>query len=240
MKRHLLIVVVFVVLGTVANLASAWLCSVWLGPYGGFGLLRGDTWLDDTRLWTVHSEPGPGLGEVDSFVQSIQSIPEALWVQYKALYQGATPAESVIPRWSHLKRPSPEDPATMQHRFQSAFGWPWLSLSYDGVYKQGPRAGITLREISRGIVLYEPTFAAGDRPFRALPLRPLWVGFLANTAFYSAGLWLVWFLKILRPFTLLRRLRIKRGLCPACGYAMGQSTVCSECGRPLPSRSGVT
>ena len=29
-------------------------------------------------------------------------------------------------------------------------------------------------------------------------------------------------------------LRVRRGLCPQCAYPMGESAVCSECGKPLP------
>jgi len=35
------------------------------------------------------------------------------------------------------------------------------------------------------------------------------------------------------PKSLRRRRRIKRGLCPACAYPVGQSPVCTECGFPL-------
>ncbi len=34
-----------------------------------------------------------------------------------------------------------------------------------------------------------------------------------------------------------RFLRLRRGLCPNCVYPMGKSTVCTECGKPLPGRS---
>ena len=68
-----------------------------------------------------------------------------------------------------------------------------------------------------------------------LPLRPIWPGFAVNTLFYAAVLWLL----SGGPFRLRRHLRFRRGLCPACGYPMGESAVCSECGKALPSRVGV-
>jgi hypothetical protein len=68
-----------------------------------------------------------------------------------------------------------------------------------------------------------------------LPYRPLFVGTLVNTAFYALVLWLPFFgIGVLR-----RRRRIRRGLCPSCGYPMGTSGVCTECGRELPKRSGA-
>jgi hypothetical protein len=35
------------------------------------------------------------------------------------------------------------------------------------------------------------------------------------------------------PGSVRRRMRIRRGLCPACAYPVGQSDVCTECGRPV-------
>ncbi len=38
------------------------------------------------------------------------------------------------------------------------------------------------------------------------------------------------------PFALRRFIRVRRGLCPACAYPHGESDVCSECGKTLPRR----
>ena len=67
---------------------------------------------------------------------------------------------------------------------------------------------------------------------RFLPLCPIWPGFLLNTLLYAAILWLL----IPGPFALRRFLRVRRGRCPKCAYPMGESAVCTECGRPLPRR----
>ncbi len=68
---------------------------------------------------------------------------------------------------------------------------------------------------------------------RALPLIPIWPGFIANSLFYAVVLWLL----IPGPFALRRLIRRRRGLCPKCGYPMGEAAVCSECGRALPGRA---
>ena len=60
-----------------------------------------------------------------------------------------------------------------------------------------------------------------------LPFLPLPLGFAINTIFYAAALWLLFAF----PFVLRRRRRIKRGLCPACAYPVGDSAVCTECGK---------
>jgi hypothetical protein len=67
-----------------------------------------------------------------------------------------------------------------------------------------------------------------DRSYR---LRP---GFAINTLFYAAILWALF----AAPFALQRRSRIRRGLCPACAYPVGESPICTECGAPFPSPIG--
>jgi hypothetical protein len=69
---------------------------------------------------------------------------------------------------------------------------------------------------------------------QVFPLRTLWPGFAINTLFYAAILWVLF----AAPFALLRRRRVKRGLCPACAYPVGASEVCTECGQPV--RPGQT
>src|SRR5262245_11512691 len=68
---------------------------------------------------------------------------------------------------------------------------------------------------------------------RALPLCPLWPGFAINTVFYALVLWLLF----AAPFQLRRWRRIKHGLCPACAYPIGTSEKCTECGKPVRTRS---
>ena len=75
----------------------------------------------------------------------------------------------------------------------------------------------------------------GIRDRGHLPARPLWPGFALNTLFYATLLWLL----IPGPFVLRRFLRLRRGLCPKCAYPMGESAVCSECGKPLSGQVGV-
>ncbi len=67
---------------------------------------------------------------------------------------------------------------------------------------------------------------------RVVPVRPFWPGFAVNTLLYATFLWLL----IPGPFVLRRFVRVRRGLCPACAYPRGESDVCSECGKAIPSR----
>jgi hypothetical protein len=67
-----------------------------------------------------------------------------------------------------------------------------------------------------------------------LPYEPIWPGFAINTIFYAAIAWMLFAVP-----GALRRLRggrrIKRGLCPACAYPVGDSRVCTECGKAVRS-----
>ncbi len=91
-----------------------------------------------------------------------------------------------------------------------------------------------LTTVSPDFQRFEHTFVAAWQTgtfVEPLPLRPIWPAFAVNTLFYAALLW--------SPFALRRIIRVKRGLCPACGYPMGESAVCSECGKALPRRVGA-
>ena len=63
-----------------------------------------------------------------------------------------------------------------------------------------------------------------------VPLCPIWPGFAINTIFYAAILWLLF----AAPGFVRGRIRRHRHQCPSCGYPIGASPVCTECGRALP------
>jgi hypothetical protein len=75
---------------------------------------------------------------------------------------------------------------------------------------------------------------SGNNGRRMLPTRPIWPGFAINTAFYAVILWLLF----AAPFALRRRRRMRRGLCPASAYPVGDSEVCTECGKTVNTRIG--
>ena len=66
----------------------------------------------------------------------------------------------------------------------------------------------------------------GWRVSRSLPLRPIFPGFLINTLFYAVIAYLLLF-----AWRDVRRvMRSRRGCCGKCGYPVGESAVCTECG----------
>ncbi len=62
------------------------------------------------------------------------------------------------------------------------------------------------------------------------PVELIWIGVGVNSMLCAAILLGV----IPGPSALRRVVRIKRGLCPACAYPIGESVVCTECGEGLP------
>ena len=61
-----------------------------------------------------------------------------------------------------------------------------------------------------------------------IPVR--WPGLIADWMFYTTVILLIW-----RGPRLMRRWwRCRHGRCTACGYPIGQSPVCSECGQAIP------
>ncbi len=100
-------------------------------------------------------------------------------------------------------------------------GWPMFALEWE--YWRSETSG-------QSIGTLEP----GDDIMSSRPICP---GFVINTVFYAAVLWLLF----AAPFALRRRRRIKRGLCPACGYQWGAGTspVCTECGHRVMRQPGA-
>jgi hypothetical protein len=132
-----------------------------------------------------------------------------------------------IPAWSDIRHDAAGARATPNFlEAAEARGWPFLSLSVSFV-PASPSPSFAW-ESAYGVEIQSPAdpanvYAASGR---TLPLRPIWLGFIANTLIYAAALWTLG-----RVPTLMRRLvRAGRGLCPGCGYPPGDSDICTECG----------
>ena len=127
--------------------------------------------------------------------------------------------------------------STAQVRFKDGFEWDICDL----------RAGWPLRTMHGALTIHHTSAYGGiwgwptcrgqwaQYQDRLVPSSLLLPGFLFNTLFYATILWLL----ICGPFVLRRLRRIKRGLCPKCGYRAGESPVCTECGKALPQRTKV-
>ena len=253
MKRRIVLAAIFLLAGAVVNVAVAWGCAVRINvfdsqPRSGFtkhlAVIRfsafGSTW-----FWILRGGHPWARQFPDDGAKPGDAIP------YWAAYMLAELAlEPPLTAWT-----TPRPVTTC--RVADARGWPMRSL-YSEQIQQVVKLGPTLRglphpeplalpakwenhPIRNGMKTSLTPWSAGpwspSRSFpRALPLRPIWSGFAVNTVLYAAILWLL----IPGTFVLRRVIWLKRGLCSACGYPMGEAGVCSECGKALPRRVTVT
>jgi hypothetical protein len=65
-----------------------------------------------------------------------------------------------------------------------------------------------------GFVLSDTAKRGWEELPAILPFRPLWPGFIFDTAFYGTLTFLLWS----APGLIRRRSRLRRRACPACGY----------------------
>lgn len=130
-----------------------------------------------------------------------------------------------------------DDPSTFEWvGIEHATGWPcltvWCDWTCESVAKD-ERLLLIPQYVSYGgiPISASPANVGTIRPYelRALPLRPIWLGLIVNTAFYaalSAALWAG-----LIAFRSWRR--AVRGRCTRCNYnltGLGPGTPCPECG----------
>jgi hypothetical protein len=142
------------------------------------------------------------------------------------------------PAWGTFASGSAPDPDQTSATVGTdhGFGWPRPALWYTvhGAYL-GNYAIAT--EIQGGYLLTPPsTLDVRAYGFRAIPTRPYWPGIIGNTALF-AGAWAV---LLLMPGLLRRRLRRRRGRCPACGYDLCglAGSGCPECGAGRAAPAG--
>lgn len=74
-----------------------------------------------------------------------------------------------------------------------------------------------------------------DRDLIEVAVLPTLSGFWINTAFYAALLWLM----LAAPGGVKRWRRVRRGLCAGCGYPVGESATCTECGGAVAFKRGA-
>ena len=100
-------------------------------------------------------------------------------------------------------------------------GWPLNS--FDGEFF------MTARGIEPSFMLNVPQSMYEKVENYFLPFKPTVPGFVVNSAIYGGVPWLLF----CGPFVLRRSHRRKRKQCIACGYPIGNSDVCTECGNAI-------
>lgn len=157
---------------------------------------------------------------------------------------------ALAPPWSGLGQPAQSPHRSvpgLEQRAVEARGWPMLAMWSEVAASRAPGGGgaaavpsgrgSSAKFITGGIALgrtgstkLPPLAPVSGRA--SLPVRPIWRGFLINSAFYAVVLFLLhWALTVPRRF--VREVsRLRRGCCVACGYDLGFDFVpgCPECG----------
>ncbi len=274
MKRRLLIIAVFLLLGTVreprllrvivslllgvvTTVGVAWLCAATAEceKQSSFFVADPPGASSVPFFVLVHRRSGFGLDQV--------AYPPTYALEWQRLGLDVQDARPHLPRWAVW----PKEPAHKTTLYVAA-GWPLKAVvchslaSGSGLWRwkmlaassrQDQRSGFAKATwTAKPTVWKDAAYVIEDQPSqftwvpgwgrsrnthppiaaRVLPLRPLLLGFTINTLFYAALLWPL----ICVPLALRGLLRVSRGLCPKCAYPMGDSPVCTECGRLLPKR----
>ncbi|MHC4304038.1 MAG: hypothetical protein ACYTFF_19180 [Planctomycetota bacterium] len=232
MMRRVVIAMLFLASGVVVNIAVAWSCAYWID--GGRCLVtsavRGNTALEHPR-WQVLLGRRPGAIVIRSDASGIPPPPVPLppdatpeemmaWMNVPTASINARAVVSA-PRWSRASTPPGEADYEQRAVWEDARGWPMVCLvSYSADF--GGRAETPWALDLGG--------AQGPMGLpRVLPLRPILISFAGNSVAYAAVLWGI----VLGPGTARRFIRRRRHLCPACGYPVGKSELCTECGRAV-------
>ncbi|MHC4129644.1 MAG: hypothetical protein ACYSWT_05920 [Planctomycetota bacterium] len=222
MRHRLPTIAIFLLLGALVNVAVAWTCAYRVG-FGPFEARQYE--LESGQSWSVLSWKAFGSRRVVS-VRPVSESSETDPVR------GRRP---VFPGWSDIRGDHvPASGPSLVLEAAEARGWPLLSLAARLEAGSKPPS-LWAGESPDAVEIQPPANAANvyDASGRTLPLRPIWLGFAADTLFYAAAAWLLSRI----PLALRRFSRARRGLCPACGYPPGAAAVCTECGRALePAR----
>ncbi len=215
MKRHLLIIVVFLLGGAVVNVAVAWGCVILTEP--------------PMPLWNTDTDEP----------QWPRNVP-AHWPPVRNDLEGSAFGFHVHRSGAH--RIGYRDDKGVAHNESYLIdvyrvGWPSVALQWDSWIEMDLSVGSS--STNRPVGLKPPDFliSGPNNQWKRLPIRPAtWLGLSSNTLFYATLLWPL----LYAPLALRRFLRVRRGLCPKCAYPIRESSVCTECGCGLPKRARTT
>ncbi len=211
MKRWVLAILLFLLLGAVANVAVAWGCV----------LLANHVWSSEAM-----ADPNPEHATPSAWRRSVpgswpkapisERTHERKW--FRVVQQSW---HSEDPLWREAyKREGILDYYVLS---EWRIGVPAKALSYDSHVHLAREGG----PLSTTRLLEHAIPAPPGKQRLAFPAHPIWPGFAVNTLLYGTLFCVLTCLAI----AVRRFLRLRRGLCPQCAYPMGESAVCSECGK---------
>lgn len=218
MRRMMISGFVFLLLGALASVGFAWAWAAW----------SGDKAFDPQLAAQVRRQGWAGETLVSDGVSE-------MWVQSAFADAGADIVEIVFESDGSKPRKT-----TFIHRF----GWPLRCMKAQerlpNVVKPADAREIFIGAIRMNsevnLIMELPS---GGRLVigrsRVLPLHPLWRGLLGDAALFGGALGILAAI----PFAARRASRRWRGRCGRCGYPIGASPVCSECGGKVRPRAAA-
>ena len=218
LRRWALIAGACLMLGSAATIAIAWWFARWPKPYP----------LAAAAHWS-HQESSAWLYQQRRTTRAMQlnGTSASRWAA-----SGGGALVQAPPSWSRMAEPPDlgQSPTTL---IEEAFGWPWPALSQAHLPARGGRL-TTLDAIQL------QTQHPHEPRFLALPVRPIWRGFLGDTVVFSALAWPLIMLIVLAlrfVWVARERRRHRHGKCPKCGYELRPSNgqACPECGWNRPA-----
>jgi hypothetical protein len=232
MRRAFVIMLLLLIGGAVVNVGVAW----WIGAtldaqmrdcpsrYGKrdvsqYGLPGADFW-----NWHVARQLAPTYCRTTSTWSDYDSPTKAVF------YSGTPPtdfAEEFVPEWAPELSPEANKECHADHSIIAwEYGWPKICVGGFAHIKRQQSQPLTI-QTTCAIVL-EPKLLPDInfcRNAHMLVYKPLWPGFAINTLFFASALGL-----LIVPMFAVRLVRQVRRRCMKCGYPVGVSAVCTECG----------
>ena len=224
MRRRLLIIAAFLLAGAVVNVAVAWGCVAHVAKQMGFGHVDPERqlgfWPPNTTYWDVELRTYGGYTLLTSAAWGLT------WPAPKYLHSPYRPIKEWLPMWARCRKIHPDVSESYDGVLvENAAGWPFLAVRSSHRWRSCLRSGTFQTDQLSGVL--RPSWLHRLHDDVALPYLPIWPGFAINSGLYAAPLWLL----ICGPFALRRVIRRRRGLCPKCAYPVGESAVCTECGK---------
>ncbi len=228
MKRRLLTILLFLLLGAIVNVLGATCTGILTYP------------IDMKNEWASEQITEDVCWQVYLYGNWCATLYYSE-VMYGRAWSGVPEVDDILPSWVSFDdfpdwgtfiddKVDWEDPEfgdrALDFRQIRACGWPLRAMWCETVIDS---LGATQFDLNGGI-WWPPgktLVEIGDYR-RVVPLRPIWYGLAINTVFFGTILWLA----SCGPLALRRIIRRKRGHCPKCGYDLRRdlNAGCSECG----------
>lgn len=219
MKLHFWILVIALLLGSTVNIVVAWVVAIYNPAMHEPIMMSGDKVISFIRPHAIFSYV---VGEYRT--AKIYELSYSLKEINRVTREDALSAG--LPNWAALNSEfDGVSGARLAIRYE-ATGWPMVSF---GCSTFQPIAPNPKPHVVGGIELdFLPRRTAGGVMMSTtLPTQPILCGLVVNTVMYSFVIWLL----LAGAFIVRRVLRTRRKQCLGCGYPIGVSEVCTECGQ---------